>query len=97
MVKEMTAEYEYNPDPEIKEQIENFTNIMHQAESETSVYKEIAPRVLFDLGATYQWHNLTLDIDVKNIFNKQYYQSGVSTGLIPQRGRWFMVSLGYKF
>ena len=97
MLKELKQEYALNPTPEGKEQIENFEASIESYQNDIPVYKEIAPRVLFDLGATYQWRNLTVDVDVKNVFNKQYYQSGVSTGLIPQRGRWFMVTLGYKF
>ena len=96
-VQELKEMYEENPIPEIKEALEEATRYEADAEAQVPVYKEIDSRVLFDLGATWQWRNLTFDIDVKNIFNKQYTQSGVSTGLIPQRGRWFMVTVGYKF
>ena len=96
-VQNLKEMYEKNPIPEIKEALEEATRYEAEAEAQVPVYKEIDPRVLFDLGATWQWRNLTFDIDVKNIFNKQYTQSGVSTGLIPQRGRWFMVTVGYKF
>ena len=81
----------------MKKQIEDLETIIPIAQDETPVYKEISPRVLFNLGITYQWRNLTLDLDVKNLFNKHYVQSGVSTGLIPQKGRWFMFDIAYKF
>ena len=96
-VQKLKEMYEKNPIPEIKEALEEATRYEANAEAQVPVYKEIDSRVLFDLGATWQWRNLTFDIDVKNIFNKQYTQSGVSTGLIPQRGRWFLLQLGYKF
>ena len=97
MVQKLRAEYEANPTPENLESLQTFEQLMQDAQNETPVFKEIDPRILFDLGATYQWRNLTVDLDIKNLFNKSYYQSGVSTGLIPQRGRWFLVTLGYKF
>ncbi len=90
-------EYKVNPDPELKIQIDKLEKHVQNAQDETPVYKEISPRVIFNLGLTYQWRKLTLDLDVKNLFNKHYVQSGVSTGLIPQKGRWFMCSIAYKF
>ena len=90
-------EYKVNPDPELKIQIDELEKYVQNAQDETPVYKEISPRVIFNLGLTYQWRKLTLDLDVKNLFNKHYVQSGVSTGLIPQKGRWFMCSIAYKF
>ena len=89
--------YEADPTPENEELMDYYDEQSEAVQADTPVYKEISSRVLFDLGATYQWRNFTLDIDVKNIFDKQYYQSGVSTGLIPQRGRWFLTTIGYKF
>ena len=97
MLRNLRVEYEITHDPETKAQIENFEQLVQTAQDETPVYKEISPRVLFNLGITYQWRNLTLDLDVKNLFNKHYVQSGVSTGLIPQKGRWFMFDIAYKF
>ena len=97
LLKEFRAKYELNPDPEMKEQIDIFAKLVQEGQDEIPVYKEISPRIIFNLGLTYQWRNFTLDIDVKNLFNKQYVQSGVSTGLIPQKGRWFMFDIAYKF
>ena len=89
--------YDADPTPENKELMDYYDEQSEAVQADTPVFKEISSRVLFDLGATYQWRNLTVDVDIKNLFNKRYYQSGVSTGLIPQRGRWFLVTLGYKF
>jgi len=61
------------------------------------VFKDISARILFDVGATWRWRNLTLDVDVKNLFNHHYSISGMSTGLVPQRGRWFLATIGFKF
>ena len=77
--------------------VEFYEKLTTEKQNDVPVFKEIGSRVLFDLGATYQWRNLTFDLDVKNIFNRKYAQSGVSTGLIPQRGRWFLATVGYKF
>ncbi len=61
------------------------------------VYKDIAAYMLFDIGATYTWRNLSIDLDIKNLFNHRYSLSGMSTGLVPQRGRWFLATVAYKF
>ena len=97
MYIEAKEAYDANPTTENKELMDNYYEQSEAVQADTPVFKEVDSRILFDLGATYQWRNLTVDVDVKNVFDKRYYQSGVSTGLIPQRGRWFMVTLGYKF
>ena len=91
------AAYEADPTAENKALMDYYDEESEAVQADTPVFKEVDPRILFDLGATYQWRNLTVDVDVKNVFNKRYYQSGVSTGLIPQRGRWFLATVGYKF
>ena len=96
-VDELKAAYEASPTAENLQALTLMETLMQKAQEETPVFKEIEPRVLFDLGATYKWNNLTINADIKNIFNKSYYQSGVSTGLIPQRGRWLMFEIAYKF
>ena len=97
LLNEAKEKYALNPTPENKELVDYYDKKATRAQDETPVFKEFNSRVLFDLGATYQWRNLTFDLDVKNIFNNRYNQSGVSTGLIPQRGRWFLATIGYKF
>ena len=97
MLTEAKEKYALDPTPENKAEVDYYDKETTQAQNEIPVFKEINSRVLFDLGATYQWRNLTFDIDVKNILNNHYKQSGVSTGLIPQRGRWYLATVGYKF
>ena len=97
LLREFKEAYAIDPTPENKEMVEFYEKLTTEKQNDVPVFKEIGSRVLFDLGATYQWRNLTFDLDVKNIFNRKYVQSGVSTGLIPQRGRWFMATIGYKF
>ncbi len=61
------------------------------------VQKDVDPRVIFHIGANYTYKNLELGFNIRNLFNTNYYQSGMSTGLIPQKGRWFMFDVAYKF
>ena len=58
---------------------------------------DIDPRIVFDLGAEYRIGKVSLGLDIHNLLNKKYNQSGMDTGLVPQRGRWFMGTVGYKF
>ncbi len=56
---------------------------------------DIDARAILDAGAEYKLlDNLTLGLNVSNLFNTKYYRSGMNTRLVPQRGRWFMLSIG---
>ena len=57
----------------------------------------IPARVVFNLGADYALGRFTLGFNVHNLFNKRYYRSGMSTGLMPQKGRWMLFDVAYKF
>lgn len=70
---------------------------MREAYAKMYVTRDFSPRVLFNLGATCKFGKLTISADVKNLFNKEYKQSGLNTGPLPQRGRWLMFDIGYKF
>lgn len=59
-------------------------------------YFDVNPRFLCDVGVEYTIRKVLLGLNVRNLFNKKYSQSGQGTGLIPQRGRWFMFSVGIK-
>jgi len=50
-----------------------------------------------NIGAEYTWKHLTLGVDIHNLFNTRGYLSGMNTKLVPQKGRWWTVSLAYKF
>jgi len=54
----------------------------------TSLY--VGSRIVFDLGAEYRIGKVTLGLDIHNLLDKQYNQSGMNTGLVPQRGRWML-------
>lgn len=59
--------------------------------------EDMKARAIMNLGAEYKWGNLTLGVNVRNLFNTQYNRSGMNTKLIPQKGRWFMFDVAYKF
>ena len=59
--------------------------------------EDMKARAIMNLGAEYKWGNLTLGLNVRNLFNTQYNRSGMNTKLIPQKGRWFMFDVAYKF
>lgn len=94
---EMYKQWMINPTPENEELMNQAEMAMYEAYQKVNVTRDFSPRVLFDLGATCKFGKLTISADVKNLFNKSYKQSGLNTGPIPQRGRWFMFDIGYKF
>ena len=59
--------------------------------------KEMPSRVIFNIGAEYQIGKLTLGANIHNLFDKYYYRSGMNTNVVPQKGRWFMFDVAYKF
>ncbi len=59
--------------------------------------QDMSSSIIFDLGAEYRLGNVSLGLDIHNLFNKKYYRSGMNTGLVPQRGRWFMGTISYEF
>ena len=89
----------------IEEALENeyYDSVMEWAEElervkETLIHQEdMKARAIMNLGAEYKWGNLTLGVNVRNLFNTQYNRSGMNTKLIPQKGRWFMLDVAYKF
>ncbi|MGX8698114.1 MAG: hypothetical protein ACSW8D_17165, partial [Prevotella sp.] len=90
-----------NHDPEVAQkmmnEVEYISSTAKAMEEKTNVSETLSPRAIVDLGATYQWRNLTLTANVKNLFNHHYRQGGMSTCLVPQRGRWLMFEIAYKF
>ena len=59
--------------------------------------KDIDPYFLVDIGANYTWGRFEFALNVHNLFDNKYVLSGASTGLIPQKGRWFLFDVAYKF
>ncbi len=59
--------------------------------------QEMNARVLFNIGAEYNLtKNVKLGLNVRNLFNTNYNRSGMNTVLVPQKGRWFLASVGFK-
>lgn len=99
-INQMTSMYERYKDnmtEEVLEYISHLNELANQQIKEIPVYNDVAARVLFDLGAKYTLGKIELGFDVKNVFNTKYKQSGMSTGLLPQRGRWFTFDVALKF
>ena len=52
---------------------------------------------LGNIGAEYQLTpHVQVGLNIRNLFNTQYSQSGMNTVLVPQRGRWYMANIGIK-
>ena len=92
-----SPDYDSDVSEEKLAEIERFRNLADEQESKIDVNTTVPARVIFDLGASYQWRNVTLTANIKNLFNHHYRQSGMSTCLVPQRGRWLMFEIAYKF
>ena len=88
---------EANPTPELAQQIQIITQHRELMRDRIQKQNDVASRFLWDLGADYTIGKLNLGFNIHNVLNKNYYQSGMSTTVIPQRGRWFMVDIAYKF
>lgn len=69
-------------------------NLNKSARIETEDHK---PLLLVNLGAQYKLNKFTLGFDVRNLFNTYYERSGMGTGVVPQKGRWFTFQISYKF
>ena len=72
----------------------DFMNILEHVMS----HDEMPARLICNVGAEYQLgRHLTLGLNVRNLFNTGYDRSGMSTKLIPQRGRWWMLTAAWQF
>ena len=59
-------------------------------------HDEMPARCILNIGGEYQLGPVTLGLDIHNLLGTRYYRSGWNTRLIPQQGRWFLVTLGIK-
>ncbi|MBR1542262.1 MAG: TonB-dependent receptor plug domain-containing protein [Bacteroidaceae bacterium] len=59
--------------------------------------EDLEGRILVDIGGEYRIGPVEFGVNVHNLFNKQYRQGGLSTGLIPQKGRWIIADVAVKF
>lgn len=94
---ELREEYEKAPTPELEEKMKLIYDRLLELSKDVTVQKNYPARLIVNLGARYTIKNLEMTFDVHNLFNHKYSQSGMSTGLIPQKGLWFMGTIGYKF
>ena len=76
---------------------EDIIDIMSFDSSKLILNKRIPARAIFNIGAEYQLGKITLGLNVHNLFNTNYYRSGMNTNVVPQKGRWFMFDVAYKF
>jgi iron complex outermembrane receptor protein len=71
--------------------------LAQEAQEHIILKNDMKARAIFNIGAEYQLGKVTLGLNVRNLFNTQYNRSGMNTKLIPQKGRWFMFDVAYKF
>ena len=96
-VNSLRETYATNPTPELLQQIKELAGQLEVVAQNVQINKDISSRLVWNIGANYQLGRAELGLNVHNLLNKQYYQSGMSTTLIPQQGRWFMFDVSYKF
>ena len=75
---------------------QQFDVITDLIENKLVATQHISPRIVLNLGAEYRIGKVTLGLDVHNLLDKSYYQSGMNTGLVPQRGRWLLATAGLE-
>ena len=83
--------------PEDKVTWESLADMLVKANEGIYTKKDIDPYFLVDIGANYTWGRFEFALNVHNLFDNKYVLSGASTGLIPQKGRWFLFDVAYKF
>ncbi len=79
------------------EEAEEFYPLLVQAQERLILETDMKARAIFNVGAEYQMGKVTIGLNVRNLFNTKYDRSGMNTKLIPQKGRWFMFEVAYKF
>lgn len=68
-----------------------------QAEQNQYGLKDVPSYFIIDVGANYKIGKLELGLNVHNLLGRNYSISGACTGLVPQKGRWFMFDIAYTF
>jgi iron complex outermembrane receptor protein len=76
---------------------EEYRRQLNELSEKVLMHKSIPSRAIFNIGADYQLGKFTLSLNVRNLFNTYYYRSGMNTNVVPQKGRWFMFEVAYKF
>ena len=61
-------------------------------------YPKVPGALTFDMGASWNWRNLGVNVSIHNLLGKEYWQTGNSVGYnLPQQRRWFLAGLTYNF
>ena len=80
------------------ETVKALTVLLNSLDSQPQIDIEShKPLLLFNCGAHYTLGKITFSFDVHNLFNVSYTRSGMGTGIIPQKGRWFNFDVSLKF
>ena len=58
--------------------------------------KEMPARCILNIGGEYTFGPVTIGLDIHNLLGTRYHRSGMYTNLIPQKGRWFLATIGVK-
>ena len=93
-INELSEELEKITDP--AKSLELAERLFDMVENELVKGQDIDPRLTINLGADYKpTPYMTVSLNIRNLLNHKYYQSGMNSGLVPQRGRWYMFSVGF--
>ena len=88
---------EANPGSVDKEWMEEIFAKVEYYEPRSTVEKDYSSRFIVNVGANYTIGPVELSFNIHNLFNHKYRQSGMTTGLIPQKGLWCLGTVSYKF
>jgi iron complex outermembrane receptor protein len=75
---------------------EEMSDKLYESLSQLYARKDMPARAIFNVGADYKIGHLTLGLNIHNLLNTRYDRSGMNTNLVPQQGRWWQISIGYK-
>ena len=67
------------------------------ANATLKVEKDVPAYFVMDVGGNYTIGKLELGLNIHNVLDRKYSIGGACTGLVPQRGRWFLFDIAYKF
>ena len=82
---------------DVQAQIKEMLDQSTEYGNNSYTFKDIPAYFLVDLGASYKIGRWEFGANVHNLLNKKYSLSGMSTGLIPQRGRWLLFDVSFNF
>ena len=79
-------------DPRFEKAYQRYNELQEQY----SIEHSIDARAILNIGADYKIGRLTLGLNVRNLLNTRYDRCGIEAPLMPQQGRWWTVSVGFK-